>query len=272
MGYQPVSDPPAIAVVRTEGRVEVIIWHGDGSIDQHPVRRAGPGVALRFAAGEPGRRGTVWRLWANRNTNDVYVASRHTAAEFKVSFHASGDWRVQIVQPDQPKSIHIRDLVGDQSGRILFQWRRPAPDDAGWTYGISIVLPDGHLVDTPVDQWEDVQWHIPPGEDEQVEFVICLVKPDNGTVMYGKLFRELHAHLAYLDALELASGEVALVVALRLKTPEDEALYIERLEELSEETAIEAPPFDASIGPRILVMGANEVREPRFYDLVHRPE
>lgn len=264
-----MPDPPAISVVSTADGSEVVVWHGNGGVDRYRIRRAGPNVAIRFAAGEPGRRGTVWRLWANRDTDDVYLASRHTAGELKVSFHQSGDWRVQLVQPDRPKSIHVRDLVGQQRGRILLQWRRPAPDDAGWTYCVSIVLPGHHLVDTLVDAWEDVQWHRPPETGEHVEFLVHIVEPNRGTVMYGNLFRELHAHLAYLDALELSSGKIALVIALRIKTPPDEALYIERLEELGRDGERESPPFDAAVGPRNLVMGSNEEGVPRFYDLRH---
>lgn len=267
-----VPDRPTIAVVTTEDGVDVVMSHGDGRVDRHRVRLAGPGVAIRFASGEPGRRGTVWRLWANRNVADVYLASRQTADEFKVSLHASGDWRVQIVQPDQPKSIHLHDLTGDRSGRMLFSWQRPEPEDSGWTYCLSIVLPGHHLLDTPLDRWQDVQWHRPPEVGEHVEFVIYLVTPNRATMTFGTLLRELQAHLAYMDAIELASGEVALVLALSMPTPNDEASYITRAERLGIEATRRGPAFDASTGPRHLVMGSNHSGEPRFYDLAHRLE
>src|SRR4051794_37821610 len=67
-----------------------------------PLRTAidNPKRTIRIAVGQPYRRSSVWRFWANPSADDVYVATRTSAAQWKLSLHASGDWRMQWVSRD----------------------------------------------------------------------------------------------------------------------------------------------------------------------------
>jgi hypothetical protein len=270
---RPAPDPPIVAVRSAEDVASVVITDARGDVEEYRVRRAGKGIALRLAVGEPGRRGTVWRLWANRSTSDVYIASRHTAGELKISLDESGDWRIQTIGPKGSGTIHVHDLVEQHSeGRVLERWRRPEANSVGWTHAFSIVLPDRHLVTTPVDRWDDIQWHRPPGDAELVEIMVYLVRPNFGAMTYGTLLLNLGGYLTYMDALQLASDEVAVVLAFTMPIDEAEAAYITRLEEAGKHAADSAPTFEAATGPRHLIMSADITGTLRLYDLAHGPE
>lgn len=65
--------------------------------------------------------------------------------------------------------------------------------------------------------------------------------------------------LAVMDALQLAGGDVALVLALTVATDEGEAMDIERCEAVAAGDAPPATEFNRSpqLGPRHLVHGAS---------------
>jgi hypothetical protein len=152
---------PGVAVSSVEDAAWLLMVPGESSdVEPFPIRRADKKTALRFAVGEPGRQGTIWRLWASRDTADVYVGSRRTAGEVKVSLHHSGNWRLQIVEPARPKTVHFQDVEVSRDGRILDRWTRPKSNPVGWTHALSIVLPARHLVAIPNDheRWDDVHW------------------------------------------------------------------------------------------------------------------
>lgn len=261
---------PAIAVTSIDGVAELLMMPGESSdVGTFPIRRAGKKAAVRFAVGEPGRRGTVWRLWASRDTDDVYLASRQTAGEVKFSLHQSGDWRMQIVEPDRPKTVRFAGR-SDTDGRILHRWERPAPNAVGWTHALSIVLPETHLHGIPYDgvKWDDVRWCPAPGTGEQVEFEVYVVKPKRGMMTYRDLLFS-GGRVAVMDALQLASGEVAIVLALTVPTTEEEAAVIARCEELARSSVPDASDFDRApeLAPRQLISGVVGNGRRRHYDL-----
>ncbi|MPZ60483.1 MAG: hypothetical protein GEU93_04135 [Propionibacteriales bacterium] len=262
---------PGIALISRDGAAQLLMAPGESSdVERFPIRRAGKKTALRFAVGEPGRRGTIWRLWASRETDDVYLGSRHTAREAKMSLHQSGDWRFQIVDPERPKTVRLHDFEGTPDGRIIHRWARPKPNAVGWTHAVSIVLPAHHLVTIPDDgvRWDDVRWCPAPRPGAQVEFQVKIVSPDRGVVSYRELI-ESGGRLAVMDALQLASGDVAIVLALTVVTTEDEAAEIARYEEKARLGVPPATDFDRSpqLGPRHLVFGHDPDGRPRYYDL-----
>jgi hypothetical protein len=59
----------------------------------HAAGAPTPRASDSITVGEPGRRSTIWRVWANPKKGDIYIASRKTAWNFKLSLHESGDWR-----------------------------------------------------------------------------------------------------------------------------------------------------------------------------------
>jgi hypothetical protein len=267
---------PAIAVISDGGAAQLLMVPGEsGDVENFPIRRASNKAALRFAVGEPGRRGTIWRLWASRDTDDVYLGSRHTAGEVKVSLHQSGDWRLQIVDPERPKTVYINGGEGGRDGRILDRWARPKPNPVGWTHALSIVLPERHLVTIPNDgvRWDDVRWCPAPRPREQVEFEVHIVTPHQGSVTYRELVKS-GGRLAVMDALQLASGDVAIVLALTLPTTKDEAGYIARCEAMARLGTPPATQFDRSpqLGPRHLIFSVDPDGRRRYYDLAFKAD
>lgn len=262
---------PALAVISSAGAAQLLMVPGEsGDVEKFPVQQASKKTALRFAVGEPGRRGTIWRLWANRDTDDLYLASRNTAGEMKVSLHQSGDWRMQIVNPERPKTVHFHDFDGSRDGRILDRWTRPEPNAIGWTHALSIVLPERHLVAIPSDNVrpDDVRWCPAPRPGEQVEFEINIVIPQQGSASYRELIMR-GGSLAVMDALQLASGNVAIVLAYTVPTTPGEARFIARLEAQADLGTPPAAEFDPSphLGPRRLMTSADPSGQRRYYDL-----
>lgn len=259
---------PVVAVFVPEDEDEPVVTFSRSADETlaFPTVKAGPKTPLRFTVGDPDGRGTVWRLFANPNADDVYLASRHSAGEFKVSFHESGDWRVQTIRP---REVRFKMLNGPQ-GRILMQWWRPDADEAGWTHAVSIVLPSGHLPNVPVKPSEDIQWIQGPPEGHYVELGIHLVRPGVSGVAFGPMLARLSAiDFALVHALRLPGGEVVVVTATTAPIDREEAANIELYESQGAELTEEFPDFDTSpsTGPRHLGMGVNDRGDPRFYDL-----
>jgi hypothetical protein len=261
---------PGMAVVSGPDGAELVVA-GDEDVVTFPVSRATKKTALRFAVGEPGRRSTVWRLWANAGTDDVYVASRQTAGEMKVSLHQSGDWRAQIVEPDRAKSVHFG-ARSAEDGRILHRWQRPEANAVGWTHAVTIVLPGDQLSVVPNDQvrWDDVRWLPAPGLEEQAEFDIYIVRPNLGMVSHRTLVLE-GVRVSVMDVLQLSSGDVAIVTALVGPALSDELAMVARWEE---EARKDSPPREwdrsAELGPRRLLFAVGSDGRQRFYDLALR--
>ena len=107
--------------------VTLKLWDDDGN--QHDVPLPGPGGTIRVVVGEPGKRSSVWRIWANKNTFDVYVAVRAIAGVQKWSLHETGDWRYQFIDDEKVAKFSDRD------SRVIDHWEKPAevgePDGLG---------------------------------------------------------------------------------------------------------------------------------------------
>lgn len=263
----PASSGPIIGVVTDDTDTPQIVLTTADDLVQFPVRRASKSHVLRFTVGVPGRRGTVWRLWANKGTFDVYLASRHTAGEHKVSLHQSGDWRYQLVTP---KTVFIPD---PPEGRILHQWRRPRSDAVGWTHGVNIVLPDSDLLEIPDDllDTKDVVWIDAPPSGHQVILEIHLVRPNRGLRDYSGDLAD-GAQVVVVGGLALSNGEVVVVLAFVGPTTEQMAANIATARQKSLETPVPSQ-FDRSPsrGARMLVWGRTD-EAVELYDLALAPE
>lgn len=258
---------PVVAVMLHDGEPVVMMSTDSSDTHVYPTVKAGPKRPLRFTVGEPDCRSTIWRLFANANLDDVYLASRHSAGEFKVSLHQSGDWRLQTVRPN---GIRIKMFGEAPEGRALMRWQRPAAEETGWTFALSIVVPAGHLLNVPPEPWEDVQWIAAPREGHHVELLLHLVRPDLGGVAFGPLLDEVSAtDFTLVNALRLPGGEVAVVLAITAPIEAVEATNIALYEDHGASLPHEFPDFDMAPakGPRHLGMGANDRGEPRLYDL-----
>jgi hypothetical protein len=116
----------------------------DGTYEDLVLEQADPRRPIRLAVGEPRRRSSIWRVWANRNNADVYIAARVFGGIQKFSLHASGDWRYQWTSTQ-----YATEFGADN--RIIDQWTRPADRAHGHTTGLSIWVPHGHLDDVEDD-------------------------------------------------------------------------------------------------------------------------
>jgi hypothetical protein len=160
----------------------------------------GPGGAARISVGEVGHRSGVWRIWANKNKADVYVAERGIARVQKFSLHQSGDWRAQWTSVD-----HAQTYTASKE-RILDQWTRPQASSGGWTKGLSIFIPttDVRHIANDATKVADVLW-LPIPDDPVVWGVhVVIAEPDRGfTSVKGAI---------PIGGFTLVSGEVALIV------------------------------------------------------------
>lgn len=228
----------------------------------HSVRRASKKAAVRFVFGKPTRRGTIWRLWAPPRTGDVYLASRMTAGETKISLHESGDWRHQIVNPHAPMTVEISSPPVD--GRILHRWQRPAANDVGWALALTIVLPGTHL---PVIPWDmpstdDVRWCPAPTKRQQGEFDVWIVQPNLG---YLLIPLPPKGRVAVVDALALGTGEVVVVVG---RVGPIKPADIDDAERGTQTGPSRSWPQEPHMGPRTLATyPAHDGGAPIFYDL-----
>lgn len=230
---------------------------------------ANPQRPIRFTVGEPGRRATVWRVWANRNKDDVYIASRQSAGIFKISLHETGDWRCQWVNEDRGDVRFHRPDGSSADGRILVRWQRPASNANGWTDALSIWVPGDDIFDVPGDgaPAEDSQWIAPAPSGEAIEFRFWLVEPRRGPLELTSTLREGSPGPAVVNGFRLSTGEVLVIFAV--VTPLDQL----RLESLVEARRWARSQLDQSfdlspaIGPRTAVFETEEDGHPSIWDL-----
>jgi hypothetical protein len=157
--------------------VTLVVSDGESEV---PIELTGPGGKTRIAVGRPGRRSSVWMVWANRNKYDVYAAARAVAGIQKFSLHESGDWRHQWTpQADLERLVAEQ---GRHSDRILDRWQRPEPNGAGVRQGLTIWVPQGYINDLSDDeQGEDgVIWIPEPEPGHAIGIHVTVCTPDLG--------------------------------------------------------------------------------------------
>lgn len=109
-----------VAVIETDdGGAQFVMSATEGDPFVYTLPAADHKTPIRFAVGVPGRRSTLWRLWANRAKDDVYLATRRSAGIFKFSLHESGDWRLQWVGQDRGDVTYKALMDPEPAGRIL---------------------------------------------------------------------------------------------------------------------------------------------------------
>lgn len=128
-----------------QGHAQVLVSAGDADPLVFPLPAANPKRPIRFAVGRPGMRSSLWRLWANRSKDDVYLATRQSAGIFKISLHESGDWRLQWVGQERGDVTYTSLSDPEPEGRVLHQWTRPMAGPSGWTDALSIWVVDGDV-------------------------------------------------------------------------------------------------------------------------------
>lgn len=210
-----------------------------GKRESVPIPDAG-GV-VRVAVGEHGNRSSVWRIWANHGTSDVYVAPRTAAAQQKYSLHGTGDWRYAYTKD------YFEELAfEDGRPRYFDRWARPEPDERGWIPGLSIWVRAEDV--TPVasdDERGDIAWLPRPKAGHAVGVHLAIVHPDRGEVrLEGRL----------VDVLALADGTGLVVFANQRRLEPDEIEMLRRVRNF----ALQRSSAQASVGDRLALFGQNE--------------
>jgi hypothetical protein len=195
-------DPLIAAVTDSDSGpgADVLFVTGTGDARSFTLGPANPKKPLRFAVGRPGRRSSVWRLWANRGKDDVYVATRQSAGIFKVSLHESGDWRFQWVGDDHGDVWFTTGEGDEPQGRIIDRWSRPPAGATGWTDALSIWVPALDVSEIPGDAepGDDAQWVEPAGPEAATEFRLMLVQPGQGLFNLTAALQRPDAGLAFV--------------------------------------------------------------------------
>jgi hypothetical protein len=127
--------------IRVAGRIESV----------HVLEFANKKESSRFCVGDPSSHSSVWGAFANRTKSDVYVAIRSSASLHKISLYESGDYRHQLIEMTretlQRPDLSFHDVLeGNGSGRILHQWKRQPPVQAGWVDCMGISVPTKDLL------------------------------------------------------------------------------------------------------------------------------
>lgn len=270
-GLDGVTDHFFVAVTQAAAgeAAEVDVIAG-GRVQTFPMMKANPKKPIRFAAGEPGRRSSVWRLWANKTKGDVYLATRQSASIFKVSLHESGDWRLQWVGQDHRDVVHFPGPGQEPEGRILHRWQRPGAGATGWTDALSLWVPAEDVVDYPNDAESggDVQWvpAAPPGWGTC--YRIYLVEPGRGGVDLTAALTAPHGTLGLVNGFQLDTGEVVLLFAATEKLAPEVQAGIGRI--MADHMTDQLPPdfdLEPATGPRTAVWTSSPSGYLEVWDL-----
>jgi len=155
-----VTDAPLFLRLQTGDREEAV-----------PVDTTGG--LIRFAVGAVGERSSIWRVWANKNKSDVYIAARELARYQKYSLHESGDYRYAWTSEHQDTT---------PATRVIDRWQRPDPNEGGWSRGISVYVRAEDVVHIHQDRTKesDVAWLDGPPAGKALGIHIFLLTPDIG--------------------------------------------------------------------------------------------
>src|SRR5664279_4401308 len=94
--------------------VSIYDEHGEGI----SIHITGVGGTIRVCVGKVGERSSVWRIWANKRSSDVYVAARTIAGVQRFSLHQSGVWRYAWT------ASAAQDHVPEDQDRVIDRWQR----------------------------------------------------------------------------------------------------------------------------------------------------
>ncbi len=237
------------------GSVNLIVEGGEGTQHSIVLNRAHKKKPIYVAVGEPGHRSELWRIWANRAKNDVYLAARPLAGIQHWSLHESGDWRLQWTSGDDAEHF-----TGSRN-RIMDRWPRGPAGDGTWTHGISIWVPSAHdVIDVPDDHAvpKAARWLPVPDEGLACGIHVGLARPDQG-------FFPIEGAVP-IDGFVLADGEVLLILVGYVPVTADQEEWLARQ---SREGRKHGGHFDMTNAraPRLAIRGFDERGNRVVWDL-----
>jgi len=228
------------------------LWTADGQ--QHDVVLSGPGGVVRFCVGDPaGSHSAVWRVWANRNTFDVYVTARDIADTQKISLHETGDWRHQFLNSE------LAQKYTDQPNRILDQWQEATEHgDSRMTLGYSVRMRTQDLGDFRETFPKELVWvpAAPVGKAIAVHIVFSRVH-DQPVNMGG---------MVPIGGFTLVDGRAVLLLAEVFEVPAEVSADVDARIALVQKD----PRVVGATHPRMAMHGSNE--HGRFsWDIALKP-
>lgn len=176
---------------------------------------------LRFGAGPPPRPySSVWLLWRQKRSDDLFLASRDVAGMFKMSMHQSGVWTAAwTTQSD------IR--VEGSGNRRVDQWSRSPEFAPGWTQGITVNIPYVSVtlpaVASPAES--SVRWIRPPVSGQQLHFIVLI-----GPGQIARWAAMVRPNDELVGTVPLLSGGLAGVVASWLPATDEQQRKSEELQ------------------------------------------
>lgn len=259
----------AAAVIEDGDGIQLVLATDSGHEQAFPLMPAKLNKPIRFTVGQPGRRSTIWRLWAGPTKDDVYLRSRHASSVWKFSLHESGDWRLAAIDKDLSAVPFIPLTETAPEGRVMHQWARPPVGNNGWTEALSLWVPAEHVLDVPGDteQGEGVQWMSPPPPRSAIEFRLFLVRPGLGLFNLTAALTDPDASLAVVNGFRLAGGEAVVLLAAYQRI--DQTMQESVAQFMHEHGAQLPTQFNLSpaSGPRALTITVEDDGHRSFWDL-----
>lgn len=251
------------------GRKSELHLLAEGHERRFPIEPAGDKSAIRFAVGEPGRRSTIWRLWAPPNKDDVYLASRRTADIFKVSLHESGDYRMQWSTLDR-KNPNVVTHENSAGSRIMAQWQRQPPSMSGWQEALGLWVPTADVVEVPRDseKYLDVQWLPAAPIGGVVQFRILIIEPMSAVYDISKLLES--GVFSFINGFRLAGGRVLLLVAVTGPLTRSQAQRLRMIRAHAKRSLPASFDRSPAMGPHSLLIDAEPDGLRMLWDLAER--
>lgn len=127
--------------------------------------------SIRFGVKDPlrARRTATWKIWAAKNTNDVYLVCRPVGRAIKLSLHQSGQWHFAFA------NIDLFDVDSIPETRFLNIYQKARPLIPGVTLACRVHLPwFSATIPLDAETERDTLWIAPAPEGHSIEVAIFL--------------------------------------------------------------------------------------------------
>jgi len=212
------------------------------------------GSRLRFAVGQPDAlRSETWVVVGGKSQRDVYVGSRSSMGQFKLSLHKSGRWRLAQVDMSATDGEGAPD-------RVLMRFTPPEPVAQGWRFAARILIPTSCLgqpfPEQPPRGSEAISWWEAPSVGRTLSFNVFL-----GEEPYDRGFTCLC--VGQVGRIALPGDCVVWVIADEIDSSGSEA----RLAQMRVESRRVVRPEESSFQRTMAWAIDDETGQPVIYDL-----
>lgn len=176
---------------------------------------------LSVTVGDPLARSAIWRLIGTRTNDELYVKSGRGDANFKISLHQSGHWRINqdLDGPTPPRALSHDGRK--EYERTLMRYFQPRPHPSIF-HALTISVPGPSLLlRTPDGRRDDAQLWLPsPGRTRILDVSFFVVQP----APIAHLFQHDEGASTFIASRLLPSGAAVVLMSLdRAYTHEEKA-------------------------------------------------